>query len=138
MSPTMIDRQIDSPAAWTGSIVASDAGRLVLDHDCLAEIETVAATLRANPLPVLVLAPADFELAHCRRAASRVKRMLEERPGFRHRGRVTSRSAAARGSRRGLLAPLFADRAAGRPEVGRHHGVRRARSRAATRQWRAA
>src|SRR5262249_15878054 len=82
MSPTMIDRQIDSPAAWTGSIVASDAGRLVLDHDCLAEIETVAATLRANPLPVLVLAPADFELAHCRRAASPVKRMLENGPGF--------------------------------------------------------
>src|SRR5215475_687833 len=82
MGITMIDRQIDSPAAWTGSTVASDTGRLVLDHDCLAEIERVAATLRANPLPVLALSPTDFELAHCRRVATRVKAMLESGPGF--------------------------------------------------------
>jgi alpha-ketoglutarate-dependent taurine dioxygenase len=82
MSITMIDRQIDSPAAWTGSTVASDAGRLVLDQGCVAEIETVAATLRANPLPVLALSPADFELAHCRRVAARLETMLENGPGF--------------------------------------------------------
>ena len=82
MSLTMIDRQIDSPAAWTGSTIALDAGRLVLDQTCLAEIETVALTLRANPLPVLALSPADFELTHCRRVAARLKTVLESGPGF--------------------------------------------------------
>jgi len=82
MSIAMIDRRIDSPAAWTGSTVGPDAGRLVLDPACLAEIETVAATLRANPLPVLALSPADFELAHCRRVAARLKMTLENGPGF--------------------------------------------------------
>ena len=81
MSRTMIDRPIDSPAAWRGSTVAPDAGRLVLDQACLAEIETVALTRRANPLPVLALSPADFELTHCRRMAARLKRMLENGPG---------------------------------------------------------
>ena len=44
MSPMMIDRHIDSSAAWTGSTVALHDGRLRLDQDCLAEIETVADT----------------------------------------------------------------------------------------------
>src|SRR5262249_16379768 len=82
MSFMMIDRQIDSPAAWTGTIIPRDTGRLVLDPACLAEIETVAATLRANPLPVLALSPADFDLAHCRRLATHLKTMLESGPGF--------------------------------------------------------
>jgi alpha-ketoglutarate-dependent taurine dioxygenase len=82
MSITMIDRQIDSPAVWTGSTVARDAGRLVLDQECVAEIETVAATLRTNPLPVLALSPGDFELAHCRRVAAHLRTMLEDGPGF--------------------------------------------------------
>ena len=82
MSTTMIDRHIESPAAWTRSTVSLDEGRLLLGPECLAEIEAVADTLRANPLPVLALSPADFELAHCRRAAARLKAMLDDGPGF--------------------------------------------------------
>src|SRR5678816_2635651 len=82
MSTTMIDRHIESPAAWTRSTVALDEGRLVLGPECVREIEAVVDTLRANPLPVLALRPDDFELAHCRRAAARLKAMLGDGPGF--------------------------------------------------------
>ncbi|HXJ84071.1 MAG TPA: TauD/TfdA family dioxygenase [Candidatus Methylomirabilis sp.] len=82
MGSTMIARQIESPAAWTGATAARDEGWLPLDRDCLAEIENVAGTLRANPLPVLALSAAGFDLPHCRRAAARVKTALEQGPGF--------------------------------------------------------
>jgi alpha-ketoglutarate-dependent taurine dioxygenase len=78
----MIDQEIESPAAWTRSTLASEDGRLQLGSACLAEVESLATTLRANPLPVLALRPDDFALDHCRRAAARVKAMLDEGPGF--------------------------------------------------------
>src|SRR5262249_29526384 len=78
----MIDHPIESPAAWTGRTVSLSTGRLVLDRECLAEIEAVAATLRANPLPVLALSPADFDLVHCRRVAAKLRMMLDDGPGF--------------------------------------------------------
>jgi len=81
MSAVMIDRHIDAPAAWTRSTVVHD-GRLVLDRACLGEIEAVAATLRANPLPVLALSADDFDLVHCRRVAAQLKTMLDTGPGF--------------------------------------------------------
>ena len=62
MSTTMIDRHIESPAAWTRSTVSLDEGRLLLGPECVTEIEAAVDTLRANPLPVLALRPADFEL----------------------------------------------------------------------------
>ena len=82
MSTAMIDRHIESAAAWTRSTVALDDGRLVFGPECVAEIEEVAAILRANPLPILALRPADFALPECRRAAARIKTMLEDGPGF--------------------------------------------------------
>ena len=82
MSTRIIDRNIESPAAWTRSTLASGDGRLRLSPACLAEIESLAAMLRANPLPVLALRPDDFALDHCRDAAARVKAMLDEGPGF--------------------------------------------------------
>ena len=82
MNALMIDRHIESPAAWTRSTVSLAEGHLDLGPDCVAEIERVADTLRANPLPILALRPADFELPHYRRVAARIKLVLEEGPGF--------------------------------------------------------
>jgi alpha-ketoglutarate-dependent taurine dioxygenase len=78
----MIDREIASPAAWTRGTLRDGDGRVALEVACIAEIETIAQTLRANPLPVLALDPGDFALEHCRRAAARVKAMLDDGPGF--------------------------------------------------------
>jgi alpha-ketoglutarate-dependent taurine dioxygenase len=82
MSTRMIDQDIESPAAWTRSTLASGDSRLPLTPACLGEVESLAATLRANPLSVLALRPDDFALDHCRRAMARVKAMLDQGPGF--------------------------------------------------------
>ena len=68
VSGTMIDREIDGPIAWTGATLVSGEGSARLGPECLAELMAVAALLRANPLPVPVLDPEDFDLAHCRSA----------------------------------------------------------------------
>lgn len=78
----MIDREIDGPIAWTRATLASGDGRARLDQECLAELLAVAAVLRANPLPVLALDPADFDLAHCRRVMAGIRGALELGPGF--------------------------------------------------------
>jgi alpha-ketoglutarate-dependent taurine dioxygenase len=82
MSMSMIDRDLASPAAWTRATLRDGDGRVELDPACVAEIEAVAETLRANPLPVLALDAADFALEHCRRAAARIAAMLDDGPGF--------------------------------------------------------
>ena len=82
MSTTMIDRDIESPAAWTRSTVSMDEGRLLLGRNAWPRSRRWWTALRANPLPVLALAPADFELAQCRRAMARLEAMLEGGPGF--------------------------------------------------------
>ena len=64
----MIGREIDGPIAWTRATLASGDGWARLSQACLAELLAVADLLRANPLPVLALDPADFDLAHCRSA----------------------------------------------------------------------
>src|SRR5262245_1502294 len=82
MGAAMIDAEIDSAAAWTTRTLASGAGRLRLEPACVGELAAAAETLRANPLPVLALHPADFDLVHCRRATERIRAMLDEGPGF--------------------------------------------------------
>ncbi len=64
----MIDREIDGPIAWTRATLAPGEGWARLSPECLVELLAVASLLRANPLPVLALDPADFDLAHCRRS----------------------------------------------------------------------
>lgn len=78
----MIDRELDGPIAWTGETLAPEEGRARLGPACVAELLAVAALLRANPLPAPALDPADFDLAHCRRAMAGIKSALEHGPGF--------------------------------------------------------
>jgi alpha-ketoglutarate-dependent taurine dioxygenase len=78
----MIDHEIVGPIAWTRATLASGEGSARLGPECLAELMAVAALLRANPLQVPVLDPADFDLAHCRRAMAGIKSALEHGPGF--------------------------------------------------------
>ncbi len=78
----MINREIDGPIAWTRATLASGDGRVCLDQECLTELMAVAVLLRANPLPVPALNPADFDLTHCRRAMAGIRSALELGPGF--------------------------------------------------------
>jgi alpha-ketoglutarate-dependent taurine dioxygenase len=78
----IIDREIGGPIAWTRATLAPGDGWTRLDPECVAELLAVAALLRANPLPVPALDPADFELAQCRRAMAAIRASLEGGPGF--------------------------------------------------------
>jgi alpha-ketoglutarate-dependent taurine dioxygenase len=78
----MIDREIGGPIAWTRATLASGEGPARLGPECLAELMAAAALLRANPLPVPALDPADFDLTHCRSAMADVRSALEHGPGF--------------------------------------------------------
>ena len=82
MAVMVIDREIDGPIAWTRATFSSGDGWTCLSEECLAELLAVAALLRANPLPVQALDPADFNLAHCRRAMAGIRSALEGGPGF--------------------------------------------------------
>jgi alpha-ketoglutarate-dependent taurine dioxygenase len=55
---------------------------LPISASCLAEIDSIVRSLRANPIPTLVLSPADFEMAECRRLAEHLKAVLDSGIGF--------------------------------------------------------
>jgi alpha-ketoglutarate-dependent taurine dioxygenase len=82
MAFVMIDREIQGPTAWTRATLAPGDGWSRLSEACVAELLAVAAELRADPLPVLTLDPADFHLAHCRRAMAGIRDSLALGPGF--------------------------------------------------------
>lgn len=78
----VIDREIEGSIAWTRETLPSGQGWARLGPECLAELMAASALLRANPLPVPALHPADFELRHCRSAMAGVRSALEHGPGF--------------------------------------------------------
>lgn len=68
--------------AWTGASLSPTDGRVILSKDCLAEIETTLGVLRANPLPVLSLHPADVEMPACAATMALLRRELDHGLGF--------------------------------------------------------
>lgn len=78
----ILDHDVTGPIAWTGNRLAAGAGLIRLSDPCLAELDTVAHTLRENPLPVVALQPGDFNLPACRETMDRVRTELEDGIGF--------------------------------------------------------
>jgi hypothetical protein len=68
---------IPAPGAWRRSDVGAEDFRVILSAACLDEIARAVHTLRANPLPTLLLDPAEFDLTQCRAAMVRVRRILD-------------------------------------------------------------
>jgi len=68
--------------AWRRSDVTEKDWLLAFPEACLAEIESVVRSLRENPIPTLVLSPAEFEMPECRHLMARVKTVLESGIGF--------------------------------------------------------
>lgn len=82
-TPTeMLDRIVDDESAWTGATDFPNDGKVILDDACLAELRETVKTLRANPLPLLAIEPADFDLTACRARMAEAKRILDEGTGF--------------------------------------------------------
>jgi len=81
--PTRIrETPFTGPIAWTRDTLAPEDGALRLGPDCRAELDAALAAIRENPLPVLMIEPAAFELPACRKLMLQAKAMLESGVGF--------------------------------------------------------
>jgi alpha-ketoglutarate-dependent taurine dioxygenase len=81
--PTRIrETPFTGPIAWTRDTLAPEDGVLSLDSACRQELGDALAAIRANPLPVLMIEAAAFELPACRKLMGRVKTMLDSGVGF--------------------------------------------------------
>jgi alpha-ketoglutarate-dependent taurine dioxygenase len=79
---TPADRAFTGPAAWIGSALGADTGVIRLSAEVREEIERLALTLEANPLPTLALAADDFDLPACRRVMREASAALVGGCGF--------------------------------------------------------
>jgi alpha-ketoglutarate-dependent taurine dioxygenase len=70
------------PVCWTRDSLAPDEGIVKIDQACRHELDEVVATLRANPLPTLLLRPDDFHLERCRAMMKEAAQLLSDGPGF--------------------------------------------------------
>jgi alpha-ketoglutarate-dependent taurine dioxygenase len=81
-APVMVDHELTGGLVWHGESLPADAGLLHIGPEAAEELETVAALLADNPLPILALDPRDFALDGCRTLMHEARRMLAEAPGF--------------------------------------------------------
>ena len=65
--------RIDGKHAWSKTSLRDEDWLFTLDAACLDELRAVVSDLRANPLPLLVLATDMFELNACRALAARMR-----------------------------------------------------------------
>ena len=80
--PPMLDHVIEDDRAWTRDTLQPGDGIVPLDEDCLAELDNAIDTLRANPLPLLMLQPTDFTLPACTALIERIRPALQGGHGF--------------------------------------------------------
>src|SRR5258706_12345596 len=74
----MLRRQITGRQAWVRASLGQADWNVAIPPDCLAELRTVLAALRHNPLPLFLLSPADFALEGCRALMDRVRAMFDD------------------------------------------------------------
>ena len=79
---TILDHPLDSPACWAAETLLENDGLIALDADCKAEIDTVAAILASNPLPIEALRISDVDMPACQATMSRARDQLENGIGF--------------------------------------------------------
>jgi alpha-ketoglutarate-dependent taurine dioxygenase len=70
------------PIVWQRDTLAPEDGLLRLSPECVVELLRAVETLRANPLPVEVLAPDLFDLPACWALMADAKRIITEGLGF--------------------------------------------------------
>ena len=76
------EREIQGRIAWTGIDLSPNDGLLIITESCLEEIEGFVSILEANPLPLWMLRPSDFDLPECEGLMANAKRILQEDVGF--------------------------------------------------------
>lgn len=71
----------DDPRAWTGSSLVEARWRLPVPPECVDELNTALAHFRRHPVPLLLTAQEDYELAACREILAAARVRLDDGPG---------------------------------------------------------
>ncbi|WP_186332433.1 TauD/TfdA family dioxygenase [Bordetella genomosp. 13] len=80
--PLIRDTPLDGPIVWDRDTLAPDDGVIRISPDCLAEIDAFVARLTRNPLPTLLLAPADYDMPLSRAMMAQARDILDNGVGF--------------------------------------------------------
>ena len=78
----VLDHDISPPRAWTANDLPDSAGLIIRDDNCRGELLKIAEILLANPLPILSLRTADFDLPCCKTLMTAVSEQLDHGLGF--------------------------------------------------------
>ena len=81
-NPVVRTTPLKGPIVWDRDTLGESDGMIALDAATRSELDRIVDTLRHNPLPTAMLAPADFELPACRTMMARARRVLEDGVGF--------------------------------------------------------
>ncbi|HEX4994688.1 MAG TPA: TauD/TfdA family dioxygenase [Methylomirabilota bacterium] len=73
---------VELKKSWTRESVSPEGWLISLPPDCVAELDEVAARVRATPRPVDTLDPADFSLRACTAVMASVRAKLETDTGL--------------------------------------------------------
>ena len=73
---------VELKKSWTRESITPEGWLIPLPSECVAELDEVAATVRATPRPVDTLEPADFSLRACTAVMASVRAKLETDTGL--------------------------------------------------------
>jgi alpha-ketoglutarate-dependent taurine dioxygenase len=73
---------VELKKSWTRESISPEGWLISLPADCVAELDEVAAAVRATPRPVDTLDPADFSLRACTAVMASVRAKLETDTGL--------------------------------------------------------
>ena len=106
----MIGQALPERLLWRGDGLSDEAGRMALPADVEKELDQVVAALDRDPLPLLLLRADDFDLDASRAFMRKVKRTIDDGPGFAIVDRLPVERWSADGARAvwWLLASLVA------------------------------
>lgn len=81
-SASILDEQVDEARAWLAADIDKASCVVMLDDAARDEILQMSEKMRAEPLPVLLRGPEQFEMVALRDFMSRARDLLDGRPGF--------------------------------------------------------
>ncbi len=82
LSVQIAPEDVELKKSWTRESIAPEGWLIPLPADCVAELDEVAAAVRATPRPVDTLDPADFSLRACTAVMAAVRAKLETDTGL--------------------------------------------------------
>jgi alpha-ketoglutarate-dependent taurine dioxygenase len=80
--PLIRDTPLTGPIVWDRDTLGPEDGKIHIDDACLAEIDAFVEALRRNPLPTILLTPADHAMPRCQVMMERARNILQNGVGF--------------------------------------------------------